>query len=161
MKTGRNRAGHGLNEVGYGLGRSALQPRQRDMRTVFSLLGRQTCGPGDPFVDALHVLQGRIGFDFRHQNMRTFSAKAAQATDAGGKSGQKCAGKPSQDVVPHVPVDIAAEADGDMIVSGIDPAGTRHVRFQVAEPIFNLLWQPESGEKSRHDKSSQRLTVTL
>jgi len=65
------------------------------------------------------------------------------------------------DLVGGDPIDVADEAQGDVIIFGVDPAGAGKAASQAGKRVADLGRDFQSGKQTRHRWDSRCLGLTL
>ena len=129
------------------LARRVVQPRQRHVRGEFAALGIKAEPLHQPLKLGLQLDQRPARLDGRDHRARFLAAKALQALHL---DLERLAVDPKQhrgDFIRRHAVDIADEAQGDVIIFGIDRAGAGKAATQLER-----LWPISAGISSSANK---------
>src|SRR6476659_4714630 len=129
-----------------------MQPRQRHMRREFAALGIEPEPLHQPFEFGLQLAQRPARLDRRDHRPRFLAAKALQALHL---DLERLAVDPKQhrgDFIRRHAVDIADEAQGDVIIFGIDPACAGKAATQIGKALADLGRNFQSSKQTRHRK---------
>src|SRR6478735_7520849 len=136
--------------VGDILARRIMQPRQRHMGGEFAPFGIEPHALHHPLKFGLQLDQRPARLDGGDHCPRLAAAEALQALQL---DLERLAVDPKQhrgDFVRRHAVDIADEAQGDVIIFGIDPARARKAATQIGKGLANLGRNFQSGKQTRH-----------
>ena len=132
--------------------RGVAQPRQRDMRHEFAPLRRQADATHLPLDVGLQIGQRLRRCSAGEDGPRLVAAEAAERIERHLEGIGADIGEHVVDIVRHAPVDIAQEAQGDVVVGRLDPAGTRQAATMQRQLGCDIGGNFQSDEQPRHER---------
>src|SRR6056297_988503 len=121
------------------------------MRHEFAFFRRQPGPPQAPLDLALKIGEFAGKFRTHDQRLRALAAELVKSLEshrhwrAGADLGER-----GIDLVRHMPVDIADETQGEMVIFRIDPARTRQAGAKQREPFDEIRGDFETCEQAWH-----------
>src|SRR5690606_14579360 len=131
-------------------GTAVAQPGQCHMGNELSRIGRQAEALADALDLSLQSVQIGRGSHGGPYGMRLLLPECSDARK------RELEGRPADpverigDLVRHMAFDIAYEAQGEMVVLDVDPAGAGKASTQERKGKCSVAGNLEGGEKSRH-----------
>ncbi len=126
------------------------QARERDVRGVFAPLRLKPDALHQPLLLGLHVEQRLRRRDIRHHRARLAAAERGQALHVQIEGAALDTAQQRGDLMRGHVVDVADEAQRQVIVLRIDPARARQAAAQRGERLSDVGRNFHTGEETRH-----------
>ena len=121
------------------------------MRREFAYLGRRAEPSHQPFVIGLKLKERRIGPRLRDDCPRLVAAESRELSKSHDRRGAADRVERVLDVARHAIVDVADEAQREVIIFDVDPAGAEKSAAQPREAFPDFGRDLQGCEQSRHD----------
>ena len=121
------------------------------MRREIARLRRHADATQPAFEIALQFNQRRRRSDTRHDRARLVAAEPAKSLEIDGYRRMAHGRQRIGDFARGMSVDVSDEAQGDVIVGWLDPAGAEYAAARRRQSLPDLSGNGQSGEQTRHD----------
>ena len=120
------------------------------MRQIFARLGLEAEPPEPPLLLGLKIEKRRLRLDPRDDRARPGAAEQIEPLEADERRGPTNLGEGLDHVPRHARIDVADEAQGDVVVRGLHPARAHNAAAREGDLRRDALRNFQSREKTRH-----------
>ena len=137
--------------LGDGAGVAAAQPRQRHVRRVLAAFGRQADALEDALLLGLQIdAAAAVGSTFATSEWWLRVPSAPMPVTRTAKGARRIAGQALGGVLGDHHVDVADEAERQVVVLRVDPAGAGKPAAQKRQALGEFVRDLDPGEQARH-----------